>query len=99
VATSPFNTGWADRKRHHRQQSFGGRRLHRHINEVAKGQAGGGPVTNVTLTNNRIRAGTWGALDLRSELGHVPVVSGNISATTGALLPGQHSGKAAPPHR
>jgi len=62
-----------------------------YINEVAKGQAGGGRVTNVTVTNNRIGAGSWGVFDLRSELGLVPILSGNINATTGDLLPGQHS--------
>ena len=62
-----------------------------YINEVAKGQAGGGRVTNVTVTNNRIGAGSWGVFDLRSELGLVPILSGNINATTGDFLPGQHS--------
>ncbi len=58
-----------------------------YLNEVAKGQPGGGPMTNVTLTNNRIRPGYWGALNLRSELGHAPIVSGNISIKTGASVP------------
>jgi hypothetical protein len=70
-----------------------------YINEVAKGQAGGGPVTNVTFTNNHIRAGAWGALNVRSELGHAPIVSGNVSATTGRLSPGQQAGRSFMPHR
>jgi hypothetical protein len=70
-----------------------------YINEVAKGQAGGGPVTNVTVTNNRIGRGFWGTLDVRSELGHVPIVSGNVDTTTGRLSPGQKAGRSFVPHR
>jgi hypothetical protein len=70
-----------------------------YINEVAKGQAGGGPVTNVTVTNNRIGRGFWGTLDVRSELGHVPIVSGNVDTTTGRLLPRQQTGRSFVPHR
>jgi hypothetical protein len=70
-----------------------------YINEVAKGQAGGGPVTNVTFTNNRIGRGFWGTLDVRSELGHVPIVSGNVDTTTGRLLPRQQTGRSFVPHR
>jgi hypothetical protein len=69
-----------------------------YINEVAKGQAGGGPVTNVTVTNNRIGRGFWGTLDVRSELGHVPILSGNVDTTTGRLLPGQQTGHSFVPH-
>jgi hypothetical protein len=72
-----------------------------YINEVAKGQPpnGGGPMTNLRFTDNRIGAGYWGALDLRSELGHVPIVSGNVDTTTGRLLPGQKAGHSFVPHR
>jgi hypothetical protein len=70
-----------------------------YINEVAKGQAGGGPVTNVTVANNRIGRGYWGTLDVRSELGHVPIVSGNVSTTVGALSPGHKTGRPIVPRR
>jgi hypothetical protein len=70
-----------------------------YINEVAKGQAHGGPVTNVTFTNNQLRAGAWGALNVRSELGHVPIVSGNVITTTGRLSRGQQAGRSFVPHR
>ncbi|MGY3290086.1 hypothetical protein ACVWWP_003153 [Bradyrhizobium sp. LM3.6] len=49
-----------------------------YLNEVANGQPGGGAVTNVSYTNNHIGGGYWGDLDLRTELGHVPVMSGNV---------------------
>jgi hypothetical protein len=60
-----------------------------YINEVAKGQKPGGPVTNVIFTNNVIGKGTWGHFNIKAELGHVPTVSGNIDRLTGALLSGQ----------
>lgn len=60
-----------------------------YIQEIAKGQRGGGPVTNVVVTNNRIGRGYWGNFDIRSELGHPPFLSGNVNAKTGGLLPGQ----------
>jgi hypothetical protein len=50
-----------------------------YINEVAQGQAGGGKVTNVNLSNNHLGAGTYGTLDLRTELGDQPVISGNTN--------------------
>ena len=50
-----------------------------YINEVAQGQNPGGKVTNVTFTNNHLGAGTYGTLDLRTELGDQPVISGNIN--------------------
>lgn len=56
-----------------------------YINEVAKGQRGGGPVTRVSLTNNQLRAGVWGTLDLRTELGHRPIISGNVPASAAAI--------------
>jgi hypothetical protein len=70
-----------------------------YINEVAKGQAGGGPVTNVTVTNNRIGRGFWGTFDVRSELGHVPIVSGNIVTTIGELPSRQKAGRSFVPLR
>ncbi|MCS3759025.1 Ig-like domain-containing protein [Bradyrhizobium centrosematis] len=50
-----------------------------YLNEVANGQPGGGAVTNVSYTNNHVGGGYWGDMDLRTELGHVPVISGNVS--------------------
>jgi hypothetical protein len=50
-----------------------------YINEVAKGQPGGGPVTNVSMTNNILGKGRWGSLDLRTELGNKPRIRGNKS--------------------
>jgi hypothetical protein len=58
-----------------------------YINEVAKGQLGGGPVTNVTFINNQLAGWHWGSLDLRTELGNIPTISGNIDRTTGANIP------------
>ncbi|MCK1607130.1 right-handed parallel beta-helix repeat-containing protein [Bradyrhizobium sp. 166] len=58
-----------------------------YINEVAKGQLGGGPVTNVTFINNQLVRGHWGSLDLRTELGNMPTISGNIDKITGAAIP------------
>jgi hypothetical protein len=49
-----------------------------YINEVAQGQNPGGKVTNVTFENNHLGAGTYGTLDLRTELGDQPTISGNI---------------------
>ena len=63
-----------------------------YINEVAKGQPGGGPVTNVSFTNNRLGRGYWGLLDLRTELGNRPIIKGNVDARTGAALAGQRGG-------
>ncbi len=60
-----------------------------YINEVAKGQPGGGTVTNVSFTNNVLGRGHYGYWDIRTELGNTPVVSGNKDKTTGAKLPGQ----------
>jgi len=48
-----------------------------YINEVARGQAKGGRLINVRFTNNRLSPGTWGHLDLRTELGASPVIAGN----------------------
>ena len=50
-----------------------------YLNEVANGQAGGGAVTNVTFTNNHLGSGTYGTLDLRTELGDQPTISGNVN--------------------
>ncbi|WP_247370085.1 MULTISPECIES: Ig-like domain-containing protein [unclassified Bradyrhizobium] len=50
-----------------------------YLNEVANGQPGGGSVTNVSYTNNHVGGGYWGDMDLRTELGHVPVISGNVN--------------------
>lgn len=52
-----------------------------YINEVARGQAKGGPLVNVTFTNNRLGPGVWGHLDLRTELGASPVIAGNVIVT------------------
>lgn len=62
-----------------------------YINEVAKGQAGGGPVTNVRFVNNRLIRGYWGIINVRSELGHTPIIAGNKDATTGTMLPDQQN--------
>ncbi len=51
-----------------------------YLNEIAKGQRVGGAVTNVIFTNNQLIGGAWGTLDLRTELGHRPVISGNVPA-------------------
>lgn len=64
-----------------------------YINEVAQGQNPGGPVTNVTFTNNHIGGGTFGNLNLRTELGHTPVMSGNVEdgvAISGGLVTTGH---------
>ncbi|MGC1465856.1 MAG: Ig-like domain-containing protein [Pseudolabrys sp.] len=50
-----------------------------YINEVAQGQAGGGPVTNVSFTNNHLGSGSWGEMNVRSELGDKPTISGSVS--------------------
>lgn len=63
-----------------------------YINEMGSGQPGGGPITNVSFTNNTVGGGYWGDFNLRSDLGHKPVMSGNISYSTGQLLPGQSPG-------
>ena len=49
-----------------------------YINEVAQGQNPGGKVTNVTFSNNHLGPGTYGDLDLRTELGDQPTISGNV---------------------
>jgi len=48
-----------------------------YINEVTRGQAKGGRLINIRFTNNRLSAGTWGHLDLRTELGASPAIAGN----------------------
>ncbi|GLR97788.1 MULTISPECIES: right-handed parallel beta-helix repeat-containing protein [Bradyrhizobium] len=58
-----------------------------YINEVAKGQLVGGPVTNVTFINNQLFGWHWGGLDLRTELGNMPIISGNINKATGSAIP------------
>ncbi|MCP3390676.1 right-handed parallel beta-helix repeat-containing protein [Bradyrhizobium sp. CCGB12] len=58
-----------------------------YLNEIGKGQLGGGPVTNVTFINNQLAGWHWGGLDLRTELGNMPTISGNINKTTGATIP------------
>jgi hypothetical protein len=63
-----------------------------YLGEMAKQPAnGGGPITNLTFTNNVIGKGGWGHLSLKAELGNVPTMSGNIDRATGMLLPGQKS--------
>jgi len=62
-----------------------------YINEVAKGQPGGGRVTNVYFTNNVLVRGYYGFLDIRSELGDRPHISGNRIKTTGEPIPGQEA--------
>jgi hypothetical protein len=47
---------------------------------------GGGPITNLSFTNNIVSEGGYGYMFLRSDLGHVPVISGNVDNVTGALL-------------
>lgn len=58
-----------------------------YLNEVAKGQLRGGPVTNVTFINNQLAGWHWGGLDLRTELGNMPTISGNINKMSGATIP------------
>jgi hypothetical protein len=48
-----------------------------YISEIGHGQAKGGPLVNVTFTNNRLARGVWGPLDLRTELGATPMIAGN----------------------
>lgn len=63
-----------------------------YLGEMAHQPAGGGgPMTNVTFTNNIVSKGGWGHVYLKTELGHVPVISGNIDKRTGAVLPGQQT--------
>lgn len=50
-----------------------------YINEMASGQPGGGPLTNVTYTNNHVGGGHWGPLDLRMQLGNKVTMSGNVN--------------------
>lgn len=47
--------------------------------EMGSGQPGGGPVTNVSFTNNHVGPGYYGDLYLRSELGHTQTISGNVN--------------------
>jgi Right handed beta helix region len=56
-----------------------------YINEVARGQPVGGPVTNVIFSDNVLGKGTWGYLDLRTELNNIPEFSGNVDVS-GTLL-------------
>jgi hypothetical protein len=59
-----------------------------YLGEMAHQPAGGGgPMTNVTFTNNVVSKGGWGYLALSTQLGDVPVMSGNVDSATGALLP------------
>ena len=59
-----------------------------YLNEMAKQpNGGGGPVTNVRFTNNIVSKGGWGYLSLATQLGNVPVISGNVDSVTRALLP------------
>lgn len=59
-----------------------------YINESAQGTAGpAGPVTNVSFTDNVLVKGYYGYLDLRTQLGNRPVISGNVDKITGAELP------------
>lgn len=60
-----------------------------YLNEVGKGQPGGGPMTNVVFVNNVLGKGRWGYWDLRSQLGNRPTLSGNLDRVSGRLLPGQ----------
>jgi hypothetical protein len=60
-----------------------------YLGEMKSGQPGGGPVTNVRFVNNRVSGGYWGPLYLRTELGNMPLISGNRNHLTGGLLPGQ----------
>jgi len=62
-----------------------------YIAEVAKGQPGGGRVTNVSFTNNVLVKGHWGYWDIRAELGDSPIVSGNLDRKTRHLIPGQRA--------
>lgn len=62
-----------------------------YINEMGTGQPGGGPVTNVRFINNRLFGGYWASLDLRTQLGNKPVISGNKNHVTGLAFSGQQS--------
>jgi hypothetical protein len=62
-----------------------------YINEMGAGQPGGGPVTNVRFINNRLTGGYWGSLDLRTQLGNKPTISGNRNHLTGVIFSGQQS--------
>ncbi|PPQ36849.1 Right handed beta helix region [Rhodoblastus acidophilus] len=65
-----------------------------YINEVAKGQPGGGRVTDVVFVDNLLTAGAYGFWDIRTELGDRPVLSGNRDRVSGRLIPGQSAPEA-----
>lgn len=72
-----------------------------YINESAQGTAGTpGAVTNVSFTNNHIGPGTYGPLDLRTQLGHTPVMSNNVNdgatIAKGLVTTGQNTGGSSP---
>ncbi|HET6676271.1 MAG TPA: right-handed parallel beta-helix repeat-containing protein [Nitrospiraceae bacterium] len=64
-----------------------------YLGEIADGQAGGGPVTNVSLTNNHIVPGYYGDMTVRTELGHDPVISGNTNDGDAMLASLQMTGQ------
>ena len=54
-----------------------------YFNEMGSQPAGGGgPITNLSIMSE----GGWGYMSVRTNLGHVPVISGNVDNATGALL-------------
>ena len=63
-----------------------------YIHEMGSGQPGGGPVTDVSFTNNVVGGGHWGDFYITSQLGHSPYMSGNIDYDTGQLFSGQSPG-------
>ncbi len=69
-----------------------------YLNEMAnQPNGGGGAVTGVTFTNNIVSKGGWGYMSLATQLGDVPVISGNVDASTGALLSINNRATAASP--
>jgi hypothetical protein len=53
-------------------------------NLYVEGRLDGGPVTNITVTNNWLVIGHYGAVSLADA---TPTFSGNMNATTGQPLP------------
>ena len=58
------------------------------------GQFGGGPITDVKITNNRLGKGQFGYI---ANTKTSPVLIGNVDSITGQLLPGQKSGNTPSP--
>src|SRR6185312_2000984 len=50
-----------------------------YLDEVAQGQKVGGKITDLSFTNNHLGTGHYGTMDLRTELGDHPTITGNVN--------------------